>query len=78
MDIFSILQNFNIVLVSKIFFLILLGIYIIFILMLANKIRSFDKIVVLSGKVSSAFVKSFAFFYLILLLFLFVAGLVIV
>lgn len=78
MDIVSVLQNINIVLIAKIFFLLLLSIYIIFIFMLNNKIRSFDKIITLSGKVGSEFVKSFAYFYLFALLFLFVLALVIV
>ena len=78
MDIVSIIQNINIVLISKVFFLILLAIFIIFIFMLVTKIRSFDKIVIIEGIGGGLFLKVLLYIYLFSLVFLFIATLVIV
>lgn len=78
MDIANITQEINLVFITKIFFLILLGIFIIFIFMLLTKVRSFDKIIILEGRAGGRLVRSLLYIYFIALLFLFIFVLVIV
>lgn len=78
MDINTLFQNINIVFIIKVFFLLLLGLYIIFIFMLVSKLRSFDKIILLQGASGGRIIRLLGLVYLFLLLFLFVLALVIV
>ena len=78
MNIFSLSQSISIVSIFKVFFLVLLGIYSIFIFMLLNKIRSFDKIISLSGTSGGGLIKFFTLLYLLALIFTFVLAVVIV
>lgn len=78
MDIGSIFQTINIIVIFKVFFLILLGLYIVFVVMLVSKLRSFDNIIHLPGTSGGGGIKLFAVIYLLLLVFTFITALVIV
>jgi hypothetical protein len=78
MDINSLFQTLNLIFITKLFFLILLGLFIIFIFMLITKIRSFDKIIILEGQAGGGFLRALLYIYFGTLLFLFVIALVIV
>lgn len=78
MDLTTLIQTLNIVFITKIFFLILLGLFIVFIFMLITKIRSFDKIIILEGQAGGGLLRILLYLYFAALLFLFVIALVIV
>jgi hypothetical protein len=64
--------------VLKLGFLILVGLYIIFAFMLLNKIRSFKRIITFERNSGIMLLQTFSYLFLLLLVFLFIAAVVIV
>lgn len=77
-ELFPFIQDSNIQLFIKIMSLILIGLYAIFALMLANKIRSFNKILFLPPHSGGKLMQFIALIFFIAVLSLFLITLVIV
>ena len=69
-------QQSNIHLFIKIIFLILVGLFMIFSLMLANKIRSFNKILFLPARGGGELIQSIAIIYSCIIFILFILAII--
>lgn len=75
-DITLIFQQSSIHLFVKIVFLVLIGLFLIFSLMIANKIRSFNKILFLPSRSGGSLMQSIAIVYSFVVFVLFVLAMI--
>ena len=73
----TLLQQINIPLLIKITFLVLVGLYAIFSLMLANKIRSFNKILFLPPNGGESLMQAVSLIYAVIVIIFFLLVLIV-
>lgn len=76
-DLFPFLTPELINLSMKVFFLILVGFYLIFVIIVFNNVRSLRRIVIISSAAGSPLIQTLAIFYVLATIILFVLGLII-
>ncbi len=74
---FSFLDQFNILIIVKAVFLIFLGLYLIFTILIFNNIRSLNRVVIIQKALGSPFIQTLAFIYLLATILLFLLAVVI-
>jgi len=76
-DLFPFLTPELINLIVKVFFLILVGFYLIFVIIVFNNVRSLRRIVIITSAAGSPLIQAMGLFYLIATVALFVIGLIV-
>jgi hypothetical protein len=69
--------NFDIVMIAKIFSLVIIGLYAVFVLIVFINVRSLTKLVLIKSSSGSQLITLLTFIYLVLTIFLFILALVI-